>query len=68
METEKLVPKSKINIAAAVMLVVNLLIIWEVIPPEYADKVMATVNTLGPSLIVYWRIWHTSSRLTWRRQ
>ncbi len=53
---------SKINWTAAIMAVVNILIISNVLPAAYEGPALVLVNTFGPALIIVFRTWFTGDK------
>ena len=54
--------QSKINWTAAIMAVVNILVISDVVPAAYEVPISTLVNTLGPGLIIVFRTWFTGAK------
>ena len=55
----KLAIQSKINFAALVLLINQVLVLWEIYPPDMSDKITTTVNLVAPVAIIYFRLFKT---------
>lgn len=57
---------SKINIAAIILLLVNVLATWDILSPDLEVKIITTMNLLTPFIIIVFRTYFTNSKVEWK--